>query len=153
MRRLAQVLAGPRGAGGPMRRLVIVALALLAGCGGDDEQPEPPAPQPTFANPRGESGSTPGAIAVSAPASGEPRFEQRTLQAEAGEVTFEFTNPTGAEHSFCVESDELGTLGCTALFRSNTSTLRVQLERGGYTFFCSAPGHRQAGMEGTLRVR
>jgi plastocyanin len=138
-----------------MRRPAPLALTLLAlaGCGGDDQRPEPPAPQPTFANPRGESGSTPGAIAVSAPASGERRFEQRSLEAEAGEVTFEFTNPSGASHSFCVESGEFGTLGCTALFRSNTSTLRIQLRPGGYTFFCSAPGHRQAGMRGKLRVR
>lgn len=136
-----------------MRRLAILAIVALAGCGGDDDQPEPPAPQPTFANPRGESGSTPGAITVSAPASGEPRFEQRSLETEAGDVTFEFTNPSDTSHSFCVESGELGTLGCTALFRSNTSTLRVQFQPGGYTFFCSAPGHRQAGMEGSLRVR
>ncbi len=138
-----------------MTRLAIAAIAAvaLAGCGGDDDRPEPPAPQPTFVNPRGESGSTPGAIAVSAAPSGEPRFEQRSLEAEAGEVTFEFTNPTGSEHSFCVESGDLGTLGCTALFRSNTSTLRVQLQPGGYTFFCSAPGHRQAGMRGSLTVR
>jgi uncharacterized cupredoxin-like copper-binding protein len=136
-----------------MRRLVtILATAAIAGCGGD-EQPEPPAPQPTFANPRGEDAATPGAIAVSAPASGDPLFEQRSLEAEAGEVVFEFTNPSDAEHSFCIESDELGTLGCTALFRANTGTLRLQLQRGGYTFFCSAPGHRQAGMSGTLRVR
>lgn len=139
----------------PTRIGVLLVCIALAGCGGGDEQrPEDtPAPEPTFANPRGEDGSAPGAIAVSAPASGAPAFEPRSLRAPAGEATFEFTNPSGTTHSFCVESDEVGTLGCTALFRSNTSTLRVRLERGGYTFFCSAPGHRQAGMEGALRVR
>lgn len=135
------------------RAIVLLALAALAGCGGDEEQPEPPEPRPTFANPRGENGSTPGAIAISAPTSGEPAFDQGELEAQAGDLTFEFTNPSDEAHSFCIEAEAGGTLGCTALFRANTSTLQVQLQRGGYTFFCSARGHRQAGMEGSLRVR
>jgi uncharacterized cupredoxin-like copper-binding protein len=33
------------------------------------------------------------------------------------------------------------------------STVRVALRRGRYDFYCSVPGHRQGGMEGTLTVR
>ncbi len=34
-----------------------------------------------------------------------------------------------------------------------TGTAQVALEEGSYEFYCSLPGHREAGMEGVLEVR
>jgi uncharacterized cupredoxin-like copper-binding protein len=34
-----------------------------------------------------------------------------------------------------------------------SKTLAVTLKPGTYKFYCSVPGHRQAGMEGTLEVK
>jgi uncharacterized cupredoxin-like copper-binding protein len=34
-----------------------------------------------------------------------------------------------------------------------TSTVTVALKPGTYTYYCPVPGHRKAGMEGTLTVQ
>jgi len=43
-------------------------------------------------------------------------------------------------------------LGATPTFVGGSRKLTLTLKPGTYTFYCSVPGHRQAGMEGTLRV-
>lgn len=43
-------------------------------------------------------------------------------------------------------------LGATPTFQGGSKTLTLNLKAGTYKFFCSVPGHRAAGMEGTLTV-
>ena len=43
-------------------------------------------------------------------------------------------------------------LGQTPIFKGGTKTFAVTLTAGTYTYYCSVPGHRQAGMQGTLTV-
>ena len=43
-------------------------------------------------------------------------------------------------------------LGKTPVFSGGTKNFTVNLKPGKYTFYCSVPGHRQAGMQGTLTV-
>ena len=38
-------------------------------------------------------------------------------------------------------------------FSGGSKTLSLNLKPGTYKFYCSVPGHRQAGMEGTLTVQ
>jgi uncharacterized cupredoxin-like copper-binding protein len=43
--------------------------------------------------------------------------------------------------------------GATPTFQGGSKTLTLHLKPGTYTFYCSVPGHRQAGMQGTLVVK
>jgi uncharacterized cupredoxin-like copper-binding protein len=43
-------------------------------------------------------------------------------------------------------------LGATPTFSGGSRTLTLNLKPGTYTFYCTVPGHRAAGMEGTLTV-
>jgi plastocyanin len=81
-------------------------------------------------------------------------FNTNSLSAKAGKVTIAFTNSTSIGHNFTL-SDSSGASvpgGATSTFTGGTKTITVDLKAGKYTYFCSVPGHRQAGMQGTLTV-
>jgi uncharacterized cupredoxin-like copper-binding protein len=44
-------------------------------------------------------------------------------------------------------------VGSTPISASGTHSITVNLKPGTYTFFCQVPGHRAAGMSGTLTVK
>ena len=144
-----------------MRRMLIVlalAGAIFAGCGGDDDEPETAAtPTPTAestpADDGGSSSSSSGggeSVDVAAPESGALEFEPKELSAKAGEVTFNFSNPSGVPHAFEIEGVD-GGVGETVQ-GGEAPPLTVNLEPGEYEFYCPVGGHRAAGMTGTLTV-
>ena len=44
-------------------------------------------------------------------------------------------------------------LGQTPVFDGGTKSFSATLKPGTYTYYCSVPGHREAGMQGTLTVK
>jgi uncharacterized cupredoxin-like copper-binding protein len=44
-------------------------------------------------------------------------------------------------------------LGASGFTTKGSVSVTVKLKPGSYTFFCQAPGHRAAGMFGTLTVK
>jgi uncharacterized cupredoxin-like copper-binding protein len=94
-----------------------------------------------------------GGLAIAANPSGLLKYTKSTLSAKAGKVTIAFTNSSPLMHNFTLQQGTNGKiLGATPTFQGGTKTLTVDLKPGTYTFFCSVPGHRMAGMVGTLTV-
>jgi plastocyanin len=77
-------------------------------------------------------------------------FDQAELHAQVGQlVAMRLTNTHGAPHSFDI--DELN-VHVPAASGQEGLILFVPERAGTYTFYCNVPGHREAGMVGTLVV-
>ena len=68
-------------------------------------------------------------------------------------MSISFTNAAPLEHNFTIASSSGAVVGATPTFQGGSKTLTVSLKAGTYKFYCTVPGHRAAGMEGTLTVR
>jgi plastocyanin len=90
-------------------------------------------------------------LKLAADPGGQLRFDSKLLSAKAGTVTIAFTNASPVEHNVTVGQGSTVIAG-TPTFTGGAKTLTLTLKSGTYTFYCTVPGHRQAGMEGTLKV-
>jgi len=100
----------------------------------------------------GSAGSS-AAVDIEADPSGNLAFTSDEASAKAGDVTVNFTNSSPVPHDVRVESSDGEELGGTEVISEGSESAKVELKPGEYTYFCSVPGHRQAGMEGTLTVK
>ena len=92
-----------------------------------------------------------GALSLAADPGGQLSYNTKQLSAKAGKVTISMTNMSPVEHNVTVAQGTT-VLGATPTFTGGSRILTLTLKPGKYTFYCSVPGHRQAGMEGTLTV-
>jgi plastocyanin len=107
--------------------------------GGGNQQ----APQPAGAT------ST---IDIATPSGTTLAFDQKSVSTKAGNVTIDFNNTQVIQHDVAVADSSGKVLGQTALVASGTANATVSLQPGTYTFYCTVPGHREAGMQGSLTV-
>jgi plastocyanin len=93
-------------------------------------------------------------LSIAASPSGMLMFTKNTLTAKAGKITITFTNDSPLGHNFTLQQGTSGAvIAATPTFQGGTKTLTVDLKAGTYTYYCSVPGHRAAGMHGTLTVQ
>jgi plastocyanin len=90
-------------------------------------------------------------LTLAANPEGQLSYNTKQLSAKAGKVTITMTNMAPEEHNVTVAKGST-VLGATPTFQGGSKTLTLNLKPGTYTFYCSVPGHRQGGMEGTLTV-
>jgi len=90
------------------------------------------------------------AVHITAVASGL-RFDTKIVTAKAGKITIVFVNKSALHHNVRIELGEKE-LGGTKTIGKGSTTAVVTLKKGKYHFYCSVPGHEDAGMSGYLVV-
>jgi plastocyanin len=78
-------------------------------------------------------------------------FQEAPEEATEGPLAFQLDNRDVIVHDVTVEGVNNDQPIVTA-DADSTGTGTVELDEGTYTYYCSVPGHREAGMEGTLTV-
>jgi plastocyanin len=111
----------------------------------------PTATTGTPAPPSSPAAKAPTKLELAANPEGQLSYNTKQLSAKAGPVTITMTNMSPVEHNVTVARGST-VEGATPTFTGGSKTLTLNLKPGTYTFYCSVPGHRQAGMEGTLTV-
>jgi plastocyanin len=142
--------------------LLLAAVALVACGGGSSSTSESTSESNSGASQEEKSeagkeaqGGTAGSSSVNIEANpeGNLEFVQKSATAKAGKVSVDFTNSSPVPHDVAIESKGGETLGQTEVLAEGSDSTTVNLKPGEYTFYCTVPGHREAGMEGTLTVK
>jgi plastocyanin len=100
-----------------------------------------------------------GKLELDANPTGQLAYTTGKAEATPGTVTVTMANMSGVMHNIAVEEGENGAtqktapIGASSFTSKGTVSVTVKLKPGKYTFFCQAPGHRAAGMYGTLTVK
>jgi mono/diheme cytochrome c family protein len=89
-----------------------------------------------------------GVISIPADPNGQLAFVDAKATGSSGDVTIEMPNRSGTNHDIVIDG-----LGRGPETPNGTSSFKATLRPGRYTYYCSVPGHRAAGMQGTLTVR
>jgi uncharacterized cupredoxin-like copper-binding protein len=130
--------------------LALCAALGVAGCGGDDDSSsEQPASTATATQEPASGGGGGETIKVAADPSGALKFQQTELTAKAGKATIDFDNPSSVAHAVEIEGVEGSE---TDTVTGEKTSVTVDLKPGKYEFYCPVPGHKEAGMVGTLTV-
>jgi plastocyanin len=139
--------------------LILASLALAA-CGSSSSDSSSTSAETTTESQAGagqakeaEGKSTGSAALDIEAASSGLAYASDTATAKAGKVTLNFTNPQPLTHDVAIEDSSGKTIGKTELIAEGSDSAVVNLKPGTYHYYCTVPGHREAGMEGTLTVK
>jgi mono/diheme cytochrome c family protein len=93
-----------------------------------------------------------GTLDIPTDPSGQLAYLVGNASAPAGALTIDSVNKASIGHNIALSGPGVNSKG-PVVSGGKTSSIKVNLKPGKYTFFCSVPGHEQAGMKGTLTVK
>lgn len=139
--------------------LALVSAALVA-CGDDDggttttETTNGAAAESEKEAGGGGGGAAGGGATLSfeADPSGGLAYTTTEATSKAGKVTIDFKNPQPLAHDVAIEDSGGKEVAKTDVITESEDSTTANLKAGEYTFYCTVPGHREGGMEGTLTV-
>lgn len=141
-----------------MKKVAALLLALLAAtalvaCGSSSDDSSSTPAETTGSSGGGETAKVSNSVTIEAVEGTDLAYTSDTATSSAGEVAVEFSNPQAIGHDVRIEDSSGKEVGGTEVVSDGKAVGDVELKPGKYTFFCSIPGHREAGMEGTLTVK
>ena len=89
-----------------------------------------------------------GTLSIPADPNGPLLYLYKNATAPAGALTINSQNKSQTLHDISVQGQATG----QQVRGGATSTIKVNLKPGKYTFLCTVPGHAAAGMKGTLTI-
>ena len=131
--------------------LVVLAVSMAVVTSGGSTSKATAAPI-TQTGRQAASGSGISSVKEEANPEGQLKFTTKDLSAKSGTVTIGFANASPLPHNLTIAQGTT-VLSATPTFQGGAKTLALKLAPGTYVFYCSVPGHRQAGMEGKLTVQ
>ena len=114
--------------------MVIVAAALLAGCGGGGGANQP-------------AGST--RVTMT-----EYKFDPSDISVAHGKVVFFLVNSGSTQHDMAIRDSSNNRVAVSELVSPGDSSVFTvdDIAAGKYTIYCTQPGHLDLGMKGSLTV-
>jgi plastocyanin len=93
-----------------------------------------------------------GVVEIDADPTGQLKFLAPSATATSGKVTLRMVNKSATPHDIAITGGGVNEVG-PIVSNGGVSTVSTTLPPGTYTFYCSVPGHRAAGMQGTVTVK
>jgi len=138
---------------------IVVVAALFAGCGSssDDSSSDTSSSSTSTATdnssttaPAGQSSKP---IALAADPGGALAYTQTSLTGKSGNVTIDFTNDSPIGHDVAIDDASGKQLAESDVITGGSTSVNFTAKPGKYTYFCTLPGHEEAGMKGTLTIK
>jgi uncharacterized cupredoxin-like copper-binding protein len=101
---------------------------------------------------KGTAEAKDGVLTIPADPGGSIAYQFADAEAPAGQIDIKSPNESSTDHDIALEGNGVDERG-EVVKNGGVSEFSVDLKPGEYTFYCSVPGHREGGMEGTLTVK